>query len=154
MQTVVTNFVPFPNSGSRVDYVFLKMHQSYHEDFLESCYDYEIFPISFVIPNVLPFDPCSGLPTEETGLKNCHVQLPPSIHHKGDQFCPQMCKITYYIHAEVHLGCGKRLNTKKAVRILPLYAERPPQLWGDTGNIQRLDATSLRTTLWTGSIGI
>lgn len=152
MQTVVTKLTPIPNSGSRVDYDFLRMHQVHHGNTLDSCYDDEI-PISFLIPDVLPFDPCSALAAEETRAKAYHVQIPPSINHQNDRFCPEMCKITYYIYAEVYLGCGERISAKKSVRILPLYTERPPRLWGDPGTIQLSDATTLRTTLWTGSTG-
>ncbi|KAJ5508683.1 hypothetical protein N7527_010826 [Penicillium freii] len=149
-RVVVTTLAPLANSGSTVDNVFLKMHQFDHA--LELYPKNGIFPILFVVPDVLPSDPCST-PMAGEGFNHGHYQLPPSIHYKADQFCPEMCSISYYIYAEVALECGEKLHVKRPVRLLPSYLERPPRLWVNNGNVQLSDATRLRKTLWAASQG-
>jgi hypothetical protein len=134
---------PLPDSGSAVDYIFLKMYHADYTETPEPCYNYVIFPVSFVVPVALPFDPCS----------DGHLQLPPSIDYNWDKFCPDVCSIIYYIHAEVELGCGKKLHAKKQVRILPISPERPPRLWGDRSEVQLSDTTQLRTGLLSTKTG-
>ncbi|KAJ5963037.1 hypothetical protein N7501_007978 [Penicillium viridicatum] len=149
-RVVVTTLAPLANSGSTVDNVFLKMHQFDHA--LELYPKNGIFPILFVVPDALPSDPCSE-PMAGVGFNHGHCQLPPSIHYKADQFCPQMCSVAYYIYAEVALECGEKLHVKRPVRLLPSYLERPPRLWVNSGNVQLSDATRLRKTLWAASQG-
>lgn len=150
-RVIVTTLALFANSGSSVDTVFLKMHQ--FDNSLELCPNNGIFPISFILPDALPFDASPRNPKPRIGFNNGHFQLPPSIDYKGDQFCPQMCSVAYYIYAEVALQRGERRHVKKEVRLLPLYLEKPPRLWVDSSNIQLSDVTRLRKTLWTASTG-
>ncbi|KAJ6133774.1 hypothetical protein N7523_000096 [Penicillium sp. IBT 18751x] len=143
MRSVVTKMTPFPDSGSAVDYKFLKM---YHADYTETPEPYcksKNFPVSFVVPEALPFDPCS----------DGHLQLPPSIDYNWDKFCPEMCSIIYYIHAEIETGCGEKLHAKKQVRLLPMSPERPPRLWGESGEVQLCDTTQLRMGLLSTKTG-
>jgi hypothetical protein len=150
---VVTQLVPFHNNGSAVDGLFLNMQQTDYEEISEPYYQRAVIPISFVIPDRLPFDPCSGEFLGASGLRQDHVQLPPSMHYERDPSCPEMCSIFYYLYADVDLGCGKRLCAKKQVRVLPLYPERPPRLWEDGSNIRLSDTTALRTTMLAASVG-
>ncbi|KOC12975.1 hypothetical protein AFLA70_34g004000 [Aspergillus flavus AF70] len=145
--TTVTKTTPFPNSGSIVDYTFLQMH---HIETQGSCHDYRIFPFSFLIPGALPSDPCfEHIPpgTAAHHGKN-HLQLPPSVDYNSDKYCPEMCNIIYYVHAEVDIG-NQRLHATRQIQLLPLYPEQPPRLWpeGEGSEIQMADSTGLRTSL-------
>ncbi|KAJ5674345.1 uncharacterized protein N7477_004279 [Penicillium maclennaniae] len=118
----------------------------YHADYTETpepYYKSKIFPVSFVVPEALPFDPCS----------DGHLQLPPSIDYSWDKFCPDLCSIIYYIHAEIEMGYGEKLHAKKQVRLLPMSPERPPRLWGESGEVQLCDTTRLRTGLLSTKTG-
>ncbi|KAB8212414.1 hypothetical protein BDV34DRAFT_183943 [Aspergillus parasiticus] len=145
--TTVTKTTPFPNSGSIVDYTFLQMH---HIETLGTCHDHRIFPFSFVIPEALPSDPCSEhiLPRKAAHHGKDHLQLPPSVDYNSDKYCPEMCSIIYYVHAEVDIG-NQRLHATRQIQLLPLYPEQPPRLWpeGEGSEIQMADSTGLRMSL-------
>ncbi|KNG83268.1 hypothetical protein ANOM_008540 [Aspergillus nomiae NRRL 13137] len=145
--TTVTKTTPFPNSGSIVDYTFLQMH---HSEALEACHHRRILPFSFVIPGALPSDPCSEHVPSGTAAHHGkdHLQLPPSVDQNSDRFCPEMCSIVYYVHAEVDMG-NQRLHATRQVQLLPLYPEQPPRLWpeGEGSEVQMSDTTGLRMCL-------
>ncbi|OGM45530.1 hypothetical protein ABOM_006478 [Aspergillus bombycis] len=145
--TTVTKTTPFPNTGSIVDYTFLQMH---HIEPLEACHHHHIVPFSFVIPDALPSDPCYEHIPSGTAAHHGkdHLQLPPSVDYNSDKFCPEMCSIIYYVHAEVDMG-NQRFHATRQVQLLPLCPEQPPRLWpeGECSEIQMSDTTGLRMSL-------
>ncbi|KAE8161441.1 hypothetical protein BDV40DRAFT_184328 [Aspergillus tamarii] len=151
--TTVTKTTPFPNSGSIVDYTFLQMH---HIGIQESSHHPRIIPFSFVIPDALPSDPCSEHIPSRTAASHGkdHLQLPPSVDYNSDKYCPEMCSIIYYVHAEVDIS-NQRLRATRQIQLLPLYPEKPPCLWpeGEGSGVQMSDSTGLRMSLLGAKIG-
>lgn len=145
--TSIMNSLPFPNSGSTMDDTFLQMH---HTETLKASHDQRIFPFSFVIPDALPFDSCS----EKIPSGNGHLQLPPSVDYSSDRFCPEMCSVVYYIHAEVVIG-KERLHATRQVQLLPLYPEQPPRFGadGEDNETHMSDSTALRLSLLGAKMG-
>ncbi|KAE8371302.1 hypothetical protein BDV26DRAFT_298908 [Aspergillus bertholletiae] len=145
--TTVTKTMPFPNSGSTLDYTFLQMH---HIEPQETWHRHCNFPFSFVIPDALPFDPCAEhVPSGMAAPRGKgHLQLPPSVNYSLDTLCPEMCGITYSIHAKMHIG-AQRLHATRQIQILPQYPEEPPRLWpeGEGSEMQMSDSTGLRMSL-------
>ncbi|KAB8074147.1 hypothetical protein BDV29DRAFT_125635 [Aspergillus leporis] len=147
--TTVTKSMPYPNNGTTIDYPFLQMHHT--ETLPLSQCNQTTFPCTFVVPSLLPLDPCTKhLPGTAHHQNQTHLQLPPSINYNLDKFCPKMCSVIYYLHAEVNIG-SERLYAKRGIQLLPLYSEGPPRLW--TEEIQGSETTSLRAGLWGTKIG-
>ncbi|KAE8353034.1 hypothetical protein BDV28DRAFT_115602 [Aspergillus coremiiformis] len=141
--TTVPIGTSFPNNGRTIDCTFLNIR---HIETLEPWHHQLVFSFSFVIPDALLFDSCSDhLPTGSGSTRQDHRQLPPSMDHHSDRFCPEMSSIIYHIRAEVDNG-SERLHVSQRIHLLPLYPEQPPRLWTQAADhiAQMTDSTDLR----------
>ncbi|KAE8150324.1 hypothetical protein BDV25DRAFT_172258, partial [Aspergillus avenaceus] len=152
--TDITNSTPYPYSGSTVDYTFLQMYQNDDIGDIEGEACSHTIPFSFIIPGALPNDTC----TEhiQTGVRvrpgQSHLELPPSMDYDSDKLCPKMCEVAYYIRAVAVTG-NDRVHAAKRVQILPLYLERPPQLWLEDSDASVSDSMVQKKGLWGSNMG-